>query len=600
MPVLVLLLVAWLGTALLAMAPSAAAHTELTSSDPAAGAVVRTAPELISLRFSEGVSLIDGGFRLLSADASQQPTGPATSTGTEVTVPVTAPLADGAYILVYRVVSADTHPISGAVPFTVGAVAADQSATVAAERMVAEEMAVSQVVRALWGIDRWAGLAGVVVLLGVPVFVIFCWPAGAGDPVLRRLTGGGAVVVVVTALASLPLQAAYATGESLSGVFSDGSIPDLLSRSAGRAAAGRAVLVVLFVALLAAAARRGGRGVALAAGLAGAGVLLSYSWAGHPAAAEYPALTMTDDALHLAAAAVWVGGLVCLAFRMLRRPEAGLPDVLRRWSVVAMAAVAVLVATGSVQAWRELRSVSALVDTDYGRWLLAKVLGLVLLVALGDFGRRRVRRYAERHAGEPRQGHGQVELAHTQRVGGSVGAMLAEPVPGNLTALRRSVAAEVVLSAAVLAATAVLVVTTPGRDQTAAAGAGAHQNHPTQSTAGTASAPSELPPAMAAVELPNAVKAEVSVAPPRAGTPTITITVRDLTGAAVDATEVTASAELATAGISGLPIQLARTEPGRYIADGARLPFPGEWRITVTVRTSDVDSGVGTVSVHLQ
>lgn len=189
---LVLLLVAWFGAGLFTAAPPVAAHTELTSSDPSPGAVVPQSPERLTLRFTEGVTLIDGGFRLLSADASQQSTGPPTASGTEVTVPVTSPLADGAYILVYRVSSADTHPIAGSVPFTVGAVTADASATEAAERIVAQETAVSEVVRAVWAVDRWAGFAGVVLLLGVPAFVLLGWSAGAKDPVLRRLLGPSA------------------------------------------------------------------------------------------------------------------------------------------------------------------------------------------------------------------------------------------------------------------------------------------------------------------------------------------------------------------------------------------------------------------------
>lgn len=81
---------------------------------------------------------------------------------------------------------------------------------------------------------------------------------------------------------------------------------------------------------------------------------------------------------------------------------------------------------------------------------------------------------------------------------------------------------------------------------------------------------------LATVELPNGVKVEVSVAPPVTGTPTITITIRDLAGAVVDPAEVTAVADLVAAGIAGLPMQLVRAEAGRYVAEGARLPLTAE------------------------
>ncbi len=558
-----LLLLAWVAAVLLGTASPAAAHAQLLSSDPAANAHLDTAPSQVVLRFSEGVTLIDNGFRLLGQDAQERPLGAGSVTEAEVTVPVSPGLADGAYVLVYRVVSADSHPVAGTIPFTVGTVTANPTAAPSLDLGTGVDGAV----RLLWGIDRWVAWAGLVLLVGVPAFVAFCWPAGARDPLVRGATVAGSALVVLTALASLPLQAAYATGASLGTALSDGSIPDLLSRTAGKAVVWRVAFAIGLMALWAITARSRKRSDLLTALVAVGALLLTFSWAGHPAVGAYPALTIADDVLHLAAVAVWLGGLLVLAARLLPRPGPDLPEVLGRWSRVAMSAVLVLVVTGSVQAWRELQSVSAFVDTTYGRWVLAKVAGLIVLLFLGNLGRRRVRRWV------------------AQRQQSS----------GHLRTLRGSVLAELGIAAAVLAATSVLVVTTPGHRQSTAHA----QDH--GRVAGMPGMPDHgHGPSTVSVDLPNRVRAEIDVAPATVGTPVVTITVRTLDGGTVDPPEVTASAALPASGIEGIPLQLRRTEAGRYLCDTVRFPFPGEWRITVTVRTTDVDSGVGTVSVHLQ
>jgi copper transport protein len=466
-----LVVLAW-SAAAIAGAPAAEAHADLVSSRPRPGAHLDAAPNQIMLSFTEPVSLIDRGFRLLGAGAVDQQVGAPSGDGTTVvSVPVEGTLPDGEYVFIYRVVSADSHPIAGTVPFAVGEGGEGSGG------LGDVTIGTSPSLRALWALDRWLGLGGLMLLLGVPAFVAVCWQVGARDPVLRRLVGVGAGLVVATALASLPLQAAYATGRPVWAALGDGSIPDLLTRPAGKAALLRAGAAVFLFALLAMAAhRRPTRRLAfIACGTAGA-LLLSHSWAGHAVVARYPAATIANDSVHLAAAAVWLGGLACLALRVLTGPGPDRPRVLRRWSGLAMAAVAVLVVSGSVQAWRGVGSVRATLDTTYGRLVLAKVAGLVVLLVLGNMARRWVRHRADDQASA-------VGALPAGGVGASVGAMLAGPPDGGIRAVRRSVLAEVVIGAAVLAATAMLVVTPPGRTVAA----------PPASSPATATQPSASP-----------------------------------------------------------------------------------------------------------
>lgn len=114
---MVLMLTGW--------AAPAAAHGELIGSDPDAGAALEAVPEQVRLTFSDeiepqfaAVALTVGG-----GPASERPTR---VQGADVIVDVPAAAADDAptgqpvpWRVTYRVVSADGHPVSAAVAFTV-------------------------------------------------------------------------------------------------------------------------------------------------------------------------------------------------------------------------------------------------------------------------------------------------------------------------------------------------------------------------------------------------------------------------------------------------------------------------------------------------
>ncbi|WP_324276410.1 copper resistance CopC family protein [Blastococcus brunescens] len=115
---LVALVAVWLGS--VATAAPAAAHATLVSTDPGEGARLDAVPSEVTLEFSEGVSLGAGYARVLGADGERVDTGAAAVDGRVLTIPLRADLPDDGYLVTYRVVSADSHPISGAYSFVVG------------------------------------------------------------------------------------------------------------------------------------------------------------------------------------------------------------------------------------------------------------------------------------------------------------------------------------------------------------------------------------------------------------------------------------------------------------------------------------------------
>lgn len=134
--------------------------------------------------------------------------------------------------------------------------------------------------------------------------------------------------------------------------------------------------------------------LAVAAALSLAATLAWTGHAGSTLGAEGN-LHLASDALHLVAAAAWIGGLasLILLFAAVRRTDAWAPlalDAARRFSFLGIVSVVALVATGAINAWILVGSLHALVVTDYGRVLMLKLAIFVMMLTLAAVNRFRL------------------------------------------------------------------------------------------------------------------------------------------------------------------------------------------------------------------
>jgi copper transport protein len=165
--------------------------------------------------------------------------------------------------------------------------------------------------------------------------------------------------------------------------------------------------------------------------LAGFALLPLPTLAGHALDRGRPLLEPAVDFLHVAAASFWLGGLVALGLALTGSVDRA--PMLRRFSNVALVSVGVLATTGVISAFAELRSLEQVWSTGYGRLLIVKTALLAALVTFGWINRYRL---------VPRL---------------------------SLDSLRRNVAVELALFAALVAAVALLTDLRPGRDRAARA-----------------------------------------------------------------------------------------------------------------------------------
>ncbi|MFE7129773.1 copper resistance protein CopC [Streptomyces sp. NPDC057638] len=403
----VLLMVAALGT-LLATAGPAAAHATLTGSDPADGAVVATAPQRVTLTFSEPMSMGKDSIRVLEPSGERADAATVSDlsrTGTaSYAVGLLPGLPDGTYTVAWKAISADSHPIAGAFTFSIGA----PSATTVS---VGDGTQGGGAVGVLYDVARYAAYAGYALMVGAAAFILLCWPRGASVRPVQRLVVHGWLALTAATLAALMLRVPYTGSGRLGDVFDLVGLQDVLATRTGAALVSRLLLLgaaALFIAVLFGAyvrrdspgqhgvdegqEARGGRkdltvGLSVGGGLVVTGIAATWALSEHASTGLQPQIAIPVDIVHLLAVAVWLGGLVALLTALHRAPSIE-PEAVRRFSRAAFVSVVVLALTGLYQSWRQVGSWSALTGTEYGKLLLAKVGLVVVMVAVAWFSRR--------------------------------------------------------------------------------------------------------------------------------------------------------------------------------------------------------------------
>ena len=133
---------------------------------------------------------------------------------------------------------------------------------------------------------------------------------------------------------------------------------------------------------------------ATAVGFAGSGAMVSHA-ASRVADRSW---LLALDAAHQLAVAVWVGGLAHLtlyAVRAAHEPDPRDAVVARRFSSLALVAVALLVASGLALTVDYVAEPSAIIGTAYGVMVLSKVALFVAILGIATVNRRLVRRIVD-------------------------------------------------------------------------------------------------------------------------------------------------------------------------------------------------------------
>jgi copper transport protein len=380
---------------LAAAAPPALAHAVLLRTTPVASGTLASSPAQVSLTFDEPIEPRFAIISVTDAHGHQQADGsPRDAPGDAATIQVPVQhLAQGWYLVYWRVVSADGHPVRGAFTYAVGPNPGPAPQFVIPS--LSETSVTTQLVTA-----RWAALLAAMSALGLLVFAaLIARPGAATAPAAARRLVLAFGIAAVLALVCIPVYVELATAQFALRPALDVSavVPLMHDSPLGRAWLDQELVMALVLAagLIALRVDRPARGqrsvaslLAIAGALAAAGcAALVPGLAGHAAQTAPRGVSVPADWVHVSAVSIWLGGLVGLTVLVAATPAGDrlgvLGRVVPRFSRTAVASVLLIIASGTTAAFVHLPTLDSLWQTSYGRAIIAKVALLCAALALG-------------------------------------------------------------------------------------------------------------------------------------------------------------------------------------------------------------------------
>ena len=383
------------------------AHSKLLSSNPAAGGALAASPDRIELVLSVRVQPRMCSITVTGPDGARLVMSPLQATSDAKTIWVTndESLPPGDYTVEWRALSADDHVVSGDFSFRVLPPAEVTSSFTAPPPPPTQDH--SSMDHSMHGgttsvnwpqsIVRWLAYLAMMILSGGLAFrlLIVGSPANeaeAGDAFDRssgRIFIVAATTSLATSFAALFLQTemvfdSVSAANAFAVISDTGYGPPWILQTA---AAAVGLALVLTAAAHSGKGRRPWLWAALAASLL---ILLSPGMTGHARAAsgEY-AFAILSDWLHLASAALWVGGLVMLVFAVpVAISAAGdkmrtLSGFVSGFNKLAIASVLIVTVTGVYNSWIHVDGFDTLAGKVYGQILIAKASISVLMIVIG-------------------------------------------------------------------------------------------------------------------------------------------------------------------------------------------------------------------------
>ena len=402
----------------LAVPSVASAHAYLIKTVPVASGVLDAPPPNVALTYDEAVEPRFAIVSVTSAGGQQETTGPPARSPANpdtLVVPLRAHLPEGWYLVYWRAISVDGHPVQGAFTYAIGPNPGP------APQFRVPSIAASSTSSQLL-ITRWVMFLSVMVAIG-----LFAFRFAIARPLARRLGGASLrrvsiafVIASLVGVVAIPVYLDFAiANDSLRSVFDLTALLPLFRVTAfGRGYVDMTLCFALFclagwVSLWLDHPEREGRSIAeivaqTGAVAAAAATLIIPGTSGHAAQQSPRGFSLLFDWLHLASGSLWIGGLIGLlvlwfTIRADNRLTA-LSTVVPRFSNVALVSVLVLLGTGTGATVFHMPAINALWETGYGVAILVKIgiLASAVTLASGNLLRTRPQLIAAR--GRPELG----------------------------------------------------------------------------------------------------------------------------------------------------------------------------------------------------
>lgn len=592
------------------LTPSQAwAHPEILVMEPPADAQLETPPSEVLMVFSEELEAAFSQIRVFSSSGEQVDLGDGGRDPNDPTALLVGlgPLDPGLYSVVWQTIGSDGHQIRGSYSFTVleGAQTSEQAPSVAPEApSQPSEPAPAQSVPLVQEPEQPAWLNELLMPLLRSLMLLFAlvvsgawfslqtvfqaaW-ARQNSPIPTQIMAKWrsisrwslGLLLLSCLLFVLCLSLIY--GGQLSGTALFNTIS---ATRLGNAVAVRGLLALLMLGLFALPASLGRvrDGLFWLTNLA---LLASFSFAGHAAAQNAPLLPISADLLHMAACAVWVGGLITLVLLLPLAKQTApaqvqaslFESIVTRFSSLALLSVLCLTLSGLYASTLHLQALSQLWTSSYGLALLVKLVVFGGLLLLGAYNliwlRPRFVAWAKRTSDALEQRDWVSILHNTLRL-------------------------EVVGSIIVLLAVGVLTNVAP---PTAEASLQEQQtNPPVEATAqSTPTAPrptrTPLPTRTLVPSFPfketrqvDGLELTVDLQPASIGNNQLRVTLLDEQGGQGDVQKVVARINMVEMDMGEIQLDLESDGTGNYHSDQLQFTMLGDWEIIIEVRRAVAD-----------
>ncbi|MFC6229864.1 copper resistance CopC/CopD family protein [Paenibacillus allorhizosphaerae] len=356
-------------------AREASAHASLIESAPAANSSLTQSPEKVTLTFNERLEEGLYYLRVFDAEKRKVTDRSAVMNASKTVLSLDLPkLEKGTYLVTYHVISADGHPVDGTYLFAVGQSldnisggTAPQTGHLQGHGGLIDRFTLGD------GLRFASRIAFYMTMLAFTGWLLWMrwFGSGTAEPVRARLRLWGERIQQSYLIVYILFMWAH-----LWQLVGDGGAQELLrlftATGIGYAWIGGLLLALLSFVMLYRSALLDYAWVALVWG--------AKSFLGHAAAFEPKSETILLDWLHLAAASVWVGGLLfMLVLWSSAREEA--KRLYGSFSLAALLAMLLLIVSGVMSVFIFLPDIAYITETAWGKYLLVKS-GLVLLVVI--------------------------------------------------------------------------------------------------------------------------------------------------------------------------------------------------------------------------
>lgn len=357
-------------------ATPAAAHAVLLDSNPQDRQTLDEAPQSVELHFNEQVQPIDGAFQLFPSHGAPIELE-AHAANHNIIIDLPADLDDDAYAVSWRVISADTHPLGGAISFQVG------ETTALPADIDGVDASSTSVRGVVWGLTALM-YVGLLTMTGLVIFnQIVRRRLISESPDDRPIIWRMYLLATASALLLIPFTALDSIGRDITHILQPADwAPQVLWQPIATA-----LVISLIGAVAVLLATRPGTIKQLASVIAALLAVSAPVLGGHPQTIHPAWLMIPADITHLIVGSFWVGGIIgLLRYLVSASPTTSAYHaiiVVNRFSTLALGSVLLLTISGGLMSLLILESPADLVATGHGKTLLVKLglIGVVILLA---------------------------------------------------------------------------------------------------------------------------------------------------------------------------------------------------------------------------